>query len=504
MGTNLIESPSPDAPPRSYARAIWAVTLAALALISVMSLVSGYCMYGLQPLAGVLMMLCVLLLMWDGGGEWIARRPSWQWLAGVGALALILRAVCVILVPYRPCADFLVYHDAGVAMADKWTLGVQPHTDELGLRCFFPPGQVFSLGVVYKLFDNSVLAAQMLNVVWGTLTVLGIWYLGRKMFGEHVGRVASLLAALLPSAVFGCMLLGAEVPEAFWLVAALCVYVRFVAPAGRWSAALVCGVLLGIGALIRPTYVLLPVPIGLHMLLSWRRRGRALAAAVLLACGVAAAVLPWTLRNYYVTGGFILISSNGGGNLYSANNDEALGAYTAEAWQHVFDTASDDLSLQRIGLECAKDWIRANPGRFLALSLRKFVLFWHTDKEIAWWALQQTHEDHPEMPIPLRWRLLGQSVSTGFYSGCLLVALLGMWRHRRGLRGRRMWMVIPVLCMCFTAVHMVFESQGKYHFMLVGLLCILAAVGCAAREGFAPAVAAGESKAKGPPARTDQ
>ena len=496
MGSSPDTLQPPPGPPRWYAGVIWAITAVSLLAIGLMASGSARHLYGVRPsLIGAMIVACVLLMTWGRNGEWITRTSPWQWMLAVGALAFTVRAVTVLLVPYRPCADFLVYHDAGVAMAQKWTLGAQPDSEALGLRCFFPPGQVFALGVMYRLFNNSVLAAQMLNVVYGTLTVLGIWYVGMKMFGEQVGRAAALLAALLPSAIFGCMLLGAEVPETFWLVAALCLYVRAVSGRGRLAAALGCGILLGVGALIRPTYVLLGIPIGLHMLLAWKgRRRRALAAAGMLMLGVAAIVGPWTLRNYYVTGGFILVSSNGGGNLYSANNDNAQGAYTPEAWQYVFDTATDDLTLQSIGMDCAKKWIRANPRRFVKLSLWKFVLFWHTDKEIAWWALQQTHEQHPEMPIPARWRLLGQSVSTGYYAACMLAAAGAViLRVRRLLRSSE-WMLIPVICMYFTALHMVFESQGKYHFMLVAPLCILTALGCAAKDAIGPTTAPAEAK----------
>jgi len=237
-----------------------------------------------------------------------------------------------------------------------------------------------------------------------------------------------------------------------------------------------CGVCLGLGALIRPTYVLLPIPIGIHMLLAWPRRRRALVSAGGIVLGTALAVLPWTARNYRVTGGFVLISSNGGGNLYSANNDRATGLYTPEAWEYVFSHARNDLELQRVGMQCAWDWIRSHPRRFLLLSLQKFLLFWHTDKEIAWWALEQTHTEHPELGIPLRWQRLGQSFSTGYYAACLVAAVVGLWRCRDELRRRRGWIVVTVLCMYFSAVHMVFEAQGKYHYMLVPLLCMFSAL----------------------------
>ena len=469
--------PCGDAPsaPGCYGWFVWGATLGVLVLICVMAAGSGHWLYHHWPLIGMAMVVGILLVSRAWGGRWLTSPSTAAFLAWVCAVAFALRAACVLGIPYLPCADFEVYHEAGVTMARSWSLRIQPVPDST-YRCFFPPGQVFSLGVLYKLFNNSFRAGQMLNVVYATLTVVGVWYVARRLFGELTARVAALLAAVFPSMIFGCMLLGAEVPEAFWGVLAMCFFVGRADRDGRWWAALACGMCIGIGALIRPTYVLLPAPIALHMLLTWSCRRKALLAAVTIALGVAVVVGPWTYRNYRVTGGFVLISSNGGGNLYSANNDNADGAYTAEAWDWLYENARDDLMLQSLGFEAGTEWIRTHPRQFTKLAIRKFVLFWHTDKEIPWWALEQTHIDNPELGLPRLWQWLGQSVSTGYYTASLLAVLLGVWRWRKRLLRERAWMIIPLLGGYFTAVHMVFESQGKYHYMLMPLLCILAAL----------------------------
>jgi 4-amino-4-deoxy-L-arabinose transferase-like glycosyltransferase len=280
---------------------------------------------------------------------------------------------------------------------------------------------------------------------------------------------------------------------------ALCLYAGAVEGRRRWWGALGSGVCLGIGALIRPTFVLLPIPLGLHMLLSWPRKLAALRLAALMAAGVALAVLPWTARNYHVTGGFILISSNGGGNLYSANNDEAQGAYTESAWQYLYDNARDDLELQRMGFQRAVQWITTHPRRFGELAVIKFCNFWQTDKDMAWWALQQVSIDHPELGTPREAMMLAEGGSVGFYLVCLLAGAVGLWRHRRRLRKRRGWMFLTPVLLYFTLVHMVFEAQAKYHYMLTPLLGLYAAlVVVPAREPPAAERAAGAQRGHGP------
>lgn len=455
--------------PARYGRAVWIVTFAGLTVIGALALSSGLSWVLAWPLPGGLLTVGLLLGMRFRRGVWMTRFSTRRWVVGVLGVALVLRLACVLLTPYHPVRDFAAYHDAGVDMAKNWTLGT-------GYRCFWPPGQIFSLGVVYRLSNNSVLAGQILNVIYATLTVLGVWYIARKVFGDRVARSAILLAAMLPSTIFACMLQGAEVPEAFWLVLALCFYVGAVDRTSSLLAGLACGLSLGIGALIRPTYLLLPVPIALHMLLSSPRRGRAALCGAAIALGTCLAVLPWTIRNYCVTGGVILISSNGGGNLYSANNPDSNGGYTKQAWELLTREAHDDVSLQRLGMKKAGEWIRKHPGQFIYLMGPKFYHFWSGDRDTTWWAMTLPTQLFPELNVPRWWQLTAMEGATMFYSICLLAGAFGVYRARRRMMRDRAWMVLPVLAVYFTAVHMVFESQAKYHYMLAPLLCIFAAL----------------------------
>ncbi|HAU37922.1 MAG TPA: hypothetical protein DCX07_09430 [Phycisphaerales bacterium] len=493
---NLLPAP-PCAAPRLYGRAVWGATFVLIQLVLALIVVTTYCWYETrQILNAALTGAAVVAVLGAGAGLAVlagraardarAFRGERAVLGAILLLALTLRLGAVLGIPYRPGADFQVYHEAGVTMAETWTLGVESGCEDVAYRCFFPPGQVFSLGVLYALFGPHVLAGQLLNAFYGAATVAGVWLLGRRLFGPRAALAAALLAALAPSSILGCLLIGAEVPETFWLVAALAFYTNVFQSRRPWRSAVACGACLGVGALIRPTFLLLWIPLGLHLLIV-HRRARAAALAALLALATAAVVAPWTARNYFVTGGFLVVSSNGGGNLYSANNDDADGAYTEQAWVLLFDRCRDDLSLHRTGMTLAKDWIRAHPAQFARLALRKFVRFWRSDHEIAWWAMAQPWQDSDSPRWPWERAYAAQAVSTGFYAALFALAGAGVWLHRRRLAACGAWMMIPILAAYFSAVHMVFESQGKYHFMLVPLICVLSALAIDPRRPAAEA-----------------
>ena len=93
-------------------------------------------------------------------------------------------------------------------------------------------------------------------------------------------------------------------------------------------------------------------------------------------------ISPWLVRNYVVFHKFILIRGDFGSELRAGNNPKAHGEwereYRAANNRELFD------EFARIGevadndkqTELAKEWIRENPARFVALTGRRFVYFW--------------------------------------------------------------------------------------------------------------------------------
>lgn len=421
--------------------------------------------------------------------------PVWRWasvvavepylLAVILLIALAARVTGVAVLPYKPGLDSELYHESGLKMAHTWRLEVKADKNNAGYRSFFPPGQIFSLALLYRLLGPYVVAGQSLNVFYGVMTVLGVWYLAKQIFGVVPAYTAALVYAVMPSSILGCVCIGAEVPATFWMTAGLCAYVVGHRKRNAWKCFLVSGLLFGVATLIRPTILLVPLVLLMHQLFANQISSRTRSALVLVV-GTALVVLPWTWRNYHVTGGFVLISSNAGGNLYSANNDRARGAYTPSAWQELFAKGPDDLRLNRLGFAKAKRWIRENPIRFGQLAVRKFSLFWQRDKDMAFWAMAPSANQSGLMTVSPEGLWAVEAASSGFYSMCLAAGALGLWRWRREFACSLRWCPVVPLLFCFTVVHVVFEAQGKYHFLLVPLLCVLAGLASASKAEDGP------------------
>ena len=59
-------------------------------------------------------------------------------------------------------------------------------------------GYPMYLGFVYLLSGDSIIVARLLKCLWGALSCLLIYRLGKRNFGEHVGRLAAILMMLEP------------------------------------------------------------------------------------------------------------------------------------------------------------------------------------------------------------------------------------------------------------------------------------------------------------------
>jgi 4-amino-4-deoxy-L-arabinose transferase-like glycosyltransferase len=174
-------------------------------------------------------------------------------------------------------------------------------------------GQGFGVGFrrtpVYPLFLAGVLSAsgQSLTSILVAQHILGLvtagvtYWLGRITFGRGVGLVGGLLVA-----VNGALIVGEHylMSEALFIPLLGLALLALVSAARRPTilGCLVAGFLLALAALCRPIaqalFLLVPIAIILHR----HTLREVLRGTALVAMGVAAVLLPWTVRNC-LTGG---------------------------------------------------------------------------------------------------------------------------------------------------------------------------------------------------------
>ncbi|MBN1673557.1 MAG: glycosyltransferase family 39 protein [Kiritimatiellae bacterium] len=304
-------------------------------------------------------------------------------------------------------ADFHNYWARGIAFGDWNRPGGGPAPGIPTAPYFRPPGYPYFLALVYRLFGPGYLAPRLVQFGLGLLNVLLAFLLARRWYGPGIALIwAALMATYWIFIYFEgefhapvltvCLLLSLTAVLAGWTTGP------------SWPRGLAAGLLAGLSALVRPNLLLL-FPLGAAWGL-WVMRGRharraVLAALLAFGAGGLAAIAPATIRNLRAAGEWVLISSNGGINLYIGNNASADGfCATAIDGLGPFKTCYDYPAIiaaleQQQGRRLtygevsghftrqALHFIRTQPGRAFGLTLRKALLFWspweHTHNKVV-------------------------------------------------------------------------------------------------------------------------
>lgn len=105
-------------------------------------------------------------------------------------------------------ADATYYDSLGQFVADLIKSGNFHFYDEIAKYSGNPDisdmGYGIYLGLIYMLTDNSIIAVRMLKCLWSSLTVVLLFRLAKRNFGEQTARVAAIFCALWPNFWYYC------------------------------------------------------------------------------------------------------------------------------------------------------------------------------------------------------------------------------------------------------------------------------------------------------------
>lgn len=186
------------------------------------------------------------------------------------------------------------------------------------------------------------------------------------------------------------------------------------------------------------------------------------AAIATIMISAAVVVAPWSIRNTYVHGTFVLTSTQGGSEFNKGNNPMATGilaydhAYFSENLQQRYPRERYPNEARRSSLYQADalDFISKNPGRFIELCFIRFTELWKLYS--------------PRVPITSSLAVIGSfGVALPFF---VIQAVRRGWQ-------RRPEMLLLLIIVCHTAVHVVYTSIVRYRVPIEPFVIIMAIQG---------------------------
>lgn len=347
-----------------------------------------------------------------------------------------------------------------------------------------------------ELLAEALAVGRGLNLVLGLALVLLLGLLGRRLFGPGAGLAAAFLAALSSPFVYyeGHLL---KVSLSLLVLPTAVLLAARAAERERARAWLPCGLVLGLGGLVRGNMHLLAALGALALLVAgWRgartRRGLADAAALLLGAGLA--VAPVIVRNSLVAGRPVLSTAAGGTAFYLCNhagNDTGLvehiasnrqiPRWEADDWQLMAERAlGRELSageVNRYWMDRARADIAADPGRWLLLELRKLGLLF-SRYEAPDNTLVALGEDLvPALDLsPSRWALVAPLALAGAWLA---------WSTRRRRPGQRAghW-ALALALLGYAASLLLFNMTARFRMPVQPLAMVYAGALLAALPGL--------------------
>ena len=317
------------------------------------------------------------------------------------------------------------------------------------------------VAAIYALFGPHPLAVRLVQAVLGGLALPWMVYrLSRRLFAGSDGLAVLSAAA---AACYAYFILHAAMVMTetlfiillLWSLEASVRLLRLLRAGGAfpWRASLELGISLGLAALTRQSILPWAAVLFLALLLAggWQRLRRRvfpsatiaallLAGALLLAC-----IAPFTVRNYRVYGEFLLLNSNTGYAMYSAQHPmhgtrfREFDAAPLPADVVGLNEAQWDRELLRRGIQ----FVRDDPGRYALLSLSRVRAFFE------FWPTRDTTLLHNA----------GRVLSFGLYLPLMLYG--GYLALRRRLLVAGAWLV-PLFMISYTVLHLLTWAMVRY------------------------------------------
>jgi tetratricopeptide (TPR) repeat protein len=409
-----------------------------------------------------------------------ARLPSdTAWFLVIFGCAFLVRLIYLVQVDSIP----LFYHLAGDAGTyDEWGQRIAAG-DWLGKGVFYQaPLYPYFLGVLQLILGRDLWLIRLVQIALGAVSCALIFRVGRELFSRQAGITAGLILAWYAPGIFFEGLIEKSILDFFLL--SLLLFLLIEAGKGRrWNQWVATGAVLGLLGLSRENALILAavLPLWIGFYFSDSPIFTRLQWIGLFFAGVLLVLAPVGLRNLAIGGEFQLTTSQLGPNFFIGNHPQADGTYGSVrnviGEPHLEGRDAKRLAERGLGrsltpgevsdywLQKSWDYIRSQPGQWLELLGKKWLLVWNA-REI---------EDSDDFYIYQQWSWLLRSMAWISHFGVLApLAVMGIFLTVK--QWRQLWLLYAMILSLAASVA-IFYVFGRYRFPLVPFLALFAGAG---------------------------
>lgn len=383
--------------------------------------------------------------------------------------ALLLRLYFVFVYPQFPVsADAMRYDTLGWNLASG-----NGFTNETGkAELCRPPGYPFFLAAIYGVFGHSYPWVRFFQVLLSILTLLPIFLLTKDIFGKETALLALLIASFYPPFISYNGILYTETILTFFIV--LFTYLFLCAARlKRWLFCIVLGVIGGYAVLLRADFIFVfLLPFLALAVIHYRRDLKKIICVILIASLV---IAPWTIRNYRVSGRFLLVSSLFGSMLWISSYGW-LEWHNDDPYYAGLINGLDDVEKEKVLFRDGIKHIIEDPFQYLRRCFKylwRFLIAGHSN---TFYGLRDSLRNY------LSAGAYGKAMIKAIFLifNTLLVGLgaYGIPEAARRLRDKRRevaFLILPIFAN--TILHFFFYGTARYQVPIMPLIIVFAAFG---------------------------
>jgi len=431
---------------------------------------------------------CLLLLM--RRREKRGRTPLFESVdakklaLAIAAFCFVINFVWVLAIRIQPFSDYETFWHCAVSLATggeietPWYIAMYPHI--LGTASF--------LSFFVRLFGENLLMAAVVNVLLTVLSGLLIFFICLELSDKETAAAASLFWTVCPCKLMLNSLIFSEPLYTCLILAFIFLFMQLhkgLSGDGKeWWMCIVEGSLLGFLLqcinIVRPIAGILIIALFIWLIMLrgdelknfslWKSWVFVLAPLLFIYSLTGNA---WTNHVAQVVGmepAAVPIY-----NIYVGFNESTQGQWSADDMDLLFSYLSQPGVTPSQAQESLIPHLMERLGSgidYVNLFCSKLVAFLGND-ELGGYTYRYTH---PELFVKLN-----MVICNVFYYGILLLAVYGLFRMFRG-RVRSSALLMPLYVLGLTLAHMLVEVANRYHYSIIPMLIIFAALALSRRE----------------------
>jgi tetratricopeptide (TPR) repeat protein len=307
-----------------------------------------------------------------------------SWILGISFCLHAVYLYQLMSTPYFqvPLVDAAWYHKEALKILDQGWIGDSVF--------FMAPFYQYFLAIFYELFGVKIGLILILQAILSVASVWLIYIFSARLFSQLVGILSAALATFHGTFIFySGFLLKANL--SLFLTSLFLVVLLKTCDTPTFRNFFWCGLILGILVPIRGNFLIVIAVLSFWFFFFPLRKSLRWKNTFAFFLGAALFITPFTIRNYYVSGDFVLVNSAAGFNFFIGNNPIANGYNIAPSYIRLTPFYEEVDSKKRAEIvlgrtlkasEVSDYWmgqglkfVREQPLEFFILQIKKFLIF---------------------------------------------------------------------------------------------------------------------------------